>query len=88
MRVNLINVLAQLAAWLSLDLLDLLETARLDESTLSLKLGRKYFGKLGTNVGKNIVWSKLKKGFESGYVSAHLNNIFESLLRLIFKILA
>lgn len=80
MRVDLINIFTQLAAWLSLDLLDLLESARLHERTLSLELGRKNLCELSTNVGKNVVWSELKKGFKSGNVSAHLDNVLQGLL--------
>ena len=78
MRIDLIDVLTKFAAWLSLDFLDLLETARLHKSAFGLQVLWKDFSELGTNVGQNIVWSKLKKGFESWDMCAHLDDVLKS----------
>lgn len=87
MRVDLVNVLAEFAAGLSLDLLDLLEATGLNESTLSLKLGGENLSKLSADVGEDIVGGKLEEGFKSGDVSAHLDDVLEGLLGLVLKIL-
>jgi len=85
--IDLINALLKLAAWLSLDLLNLLETTGLNECSLGIKVGGENFGELGANVSKNVVGGKLKKRLKGGHVSAHLDNVFEGLLGLILKVL-
>ena len=87
MGVDFINVLSELAAGLSLNFLDFLETTALNECTLGLKILRKDFGELSTNVGKNVIGSQLEKRLKSRKVSAHLDDVLESLLSLILKIL-
>ena len=79
-RVDLVDVLAKLAARLSLDLLDLLEATRLHKGALSLELSRENLSELGTDVGEDIVGGELKEGFKSRDVGAHLDNVLESLL--------
>jgi len=86
-RVDLIDVLTELAAGLSLDLLDLLEATRLNEGTLSLKLGREHLSELGADVGEDVVGGKLEEGLKSGHVGAHLDDVLKSLLGLILKVL-
>ena len=87
LRVDFVNVFSELAAWLALDLLDLLESTALDEGALGLKVGRKDFSELSANIGENVVRSKLKEGLKGGKVSAHLDDVLKSLLCLVLKIL-
>lgn len=87
-RINLVNVLAKLAAGLSLDLLDLLEATRLDKGALSLELSGENLSELGADVSKNIVRGELQEGFKSGDMGAHLDNVLQSLLGLVLEVLA
>ena len=64
MRVDLVDVLAQLASRLRLDLLDLLEPARLHERALGFQVRREDLGELSANVGEDVIWSKLEEGLE------------------------
>merc|ERR1719465_374671 len=86
-RVNLVDVLAQLAALLGINFLYFLETAGLHEGTLRLQIGWKHFRKLSTHVSKDVVGSKLEEGFESRQVGAHLNDVLQRFLRFVFKVL-
>jgi len=79
-RVDLVDVFAKLAARLCLEVLNLLETATLDEGALCLEVLGKDLGKLGTDVGQDVVGGASQEGFESGYVRAHLDNVFQGLL--------
>jgi len=67
--------------------LDLLEATRLDKGALGLELSGEDLGKLGANVSEDIVGGKLKEGFKSGHVGAHLDNVLKSLLGFILKVL-
>lgn len=87
MRVDLVDVLSELAAWFGLYLLDLLETARLDEGSLGLEVGWEDLGELGAYVGEDVVWSKLEEWFKGWQVGAHLDDVFEGFLGLVFQIL-
>lgn len=87
-RINLVDVLAKLAAGLSLDLLDLLEATRLDKGALSLELSGENLSELGADVSKNIVRGELQEGFKSGDMGAHLDNVLQSLLGLVLEVLA
>ena len=87
-RINLVDVLAKLAAGLSLDLLDLLEATRLDEGALSLELSGENLSELGADVSKNIVRGELQEGLKSGDMGAHLDNVLQSLLGLVLEVLA
>jgi len=87
-RVDFVNVFAELAAGLSLDLLDLLEATGLHEGTLGLELEGQHLGELGADVGKNIVGGKLEEGFKGGNVSAHLDDVLQGLLALVLQVLA
>jgi len=82
-RINLVDVLAKLAAGLSLDLLDLLEATRLDEGALSLELSGENLSELGADVSKNIVRGELQEGLKSGDMGTHLDNVLQSLLGLV-----
>lgn len=85
--IDLVNVFAEFAAWLGLNLLALLETTTLNEGALGLEVGRKNLGELSADVGEDIVGGELKEGLKSGQVSAHLDDVLKSLLGLILKIL-
>lgn len=87
LAVDLVDVLAELAAGLGLDLLDLLETTALHEGALRFEVGRKDFGELSADVGENVVGSQLQEGLKRGQVSAHLDNVLKGLFGLILKIL-
>jgi hypothetical protein len=86
-RVDLINVLAELGAGFGLDLLDLLETTGLDESALSFELGGEDLGELSANVGQDVVGGQLEEGFKGGDVSAHLDDVLECLLGFVLEVL-
>ena len=86
MRVNLVDVLSKLAAWFGLYLLDLLETARLDEGSLGLEVRGKDLSELGADVGEDVVWSKLEEWLKGWQVGAHLDDVFKGFLRLVFQI--
>ena len=51
MRVDSIDVLAELAAWSSVDLLDALEATTLDEGLLGFGVLWENLGELGSDVG-------------------------------------
>jgi hypothetical protein len=87
-RVNLINVFAELASRFGLDFLDLLETTGLHKCALSFELEGKDLSELSANVGQDVVGSQLEEGLKSGNVGAHLDNVLKSLLRLILEVLA
>ena len=86
MRINGIDVLAELAAWSSLDLLNSLETTTLDEGLLGLGVLRKDLGELGGDVGEDIVGGKDEKGLQGGKVGAHLDDILEGLLGFVLEV--
>ena len=86
-RVNFVNVLAEFASWLGLDLLNFLEATTLHESTLGLQVLGEDLSELSTDVGENIVRSKLEERFEGRDVSAHLDNVFECLLGFVLQVL-
>ena len=86
MRVDLVDVLSKLAAWFGLYLLNLLETAGLDEGSLGLKVRWEYLSELGADVGEDVVWSKLEEWFKGWQVGAHLDDVFKRFLGLIFQI--
>jgi hypothetical protein len=77
MRVNLINVLAQLASRLCLNFLYFLEATGLYKSAFGFKVGGEYFRELSAYVGQNVVRSKLEEGFKSRQVCAHLNDMLK-----------
>jgi hypothetical protein len=85
-RVDGVDVLAELAAGCGVDLLNALETSTLDESLLGLGVLGKNLGELGGNVGKNVVRSADQEGFKRGEVSAHLDDVLQGLLGLVLKI--
>ena len=80
MRVDCVDVLAQLGAWSGLDLLDLLEATALDESLLCLRVLRKNLGELSSDVGENIVGGDTEEWFQRRQMSAHLDDILKGLL--------
>ena len=55
--IDLVDVLAELAAGLCLNLLALLEATALDECALGLEVGREDLGELSANVGEDVVGS-------------------------------
>jgi len=57
LSVNFFNIFSELAAWFSLDFLDLLETATLHKGSFSFKILGKDFGELGADVGQDIIGS-------------------------------
>jgi len=57
-RVNGVDVLAKLAAWGGIDLLNTLEATTLDESLLCFGVLRQHLGKLGSDVSEDIVGSE------------------------------
>ena len=85
-RVNGIDVLAELAAWSSLDLLNSLETTALDEGLLGLGVLRKDLGELSSDVCEDIVGGEDEEGLQGGQVGAHLDDILEGLLRFVFEV--
>ena len=84
MRVDLVDVLSKLAAWFGLYLLDLLETAGLDEGSLGLEVGWEYLSELGADVSEDVVWSELEEWFEGWQVGAHLDDVLERFLGFVF----
>ena len=86
MRVNCVDVFAELAAWGGVDFLNALEATTLDEGLLGLGVLGKNLGELGGDVGEDIVGGKDEKRFERGQVSAHLDDVLESLLGLVLKV--
>lgn len=86
MRVNCVDVFAELGAWGGVDFLDALEATTLDESLLGLGVLGKNLGELSSDVGENIVGGKDEKRFERGQVSAHLDDVLKSLLGLVLKV--
>lgn len=87
MRVDLVDVLLELAAWLGLYLLDFLEATGLNEGSLGLGVLWEHLGELTGDVGQDVVWGKLEEWFESWQVSAHLDDVLQGLLGLILEIL-
>ena len=83
MRVDFVNVLAEFASAVGLDFLNFLEATTLYESTLGLQVLGEDLSELSTDVGENIVRSKLEERFEGRDVSAHLDNVFECLLGFV-----
>jgi len=86
-RVNFVNVLAELGALLGLDFLNFLEATTLNEGTLGFEVLGKDLSELGADVGEDVVRSELEEGLEGGDVSAHLDNVFESFLGFVLKVL-
>ena len=86
MRVDGIDVLAELAAWRSVDLLNTLEATGLDESLLLLGVLGKNLGELSSDVLKDVVGGKDEEGLERRKVSAHLDDVLESLLGLVLEV--
>jgi hypothetical protein len=58
-RVDLVNVLPKLAAWLRVDLLNLLEASALEEGSFCFEIGREGLGELSTDVGQDLGRSNL-----------------------------
>ena len=87
MRVDLVDVLSELGAWLSLYLLDLLETTRLNEGSLGFDVGWENLGKLGSYIGQDVVRGELQEWLKGWEMSAHLDNVLERFLGLVLKIL-
>lgn len=85
--INLVDVLAELAAGLALDLLNLLEAARLHEGALGLEVGGEHLCELGAHVGEDVVRGELEEGLEGGEVGAHLDDVLKGFLGLVLKIL-
>lgn len=85
--VDLVDVFSELAAGLGLDLLDLLETAGLNEGTLGLEVGGEDLGELGAHVGEDVVGGELEEGLKGGKVGAHLDDVLKGFLCLILKVL-
>ena len=86
MRVDGIDVLAELAAGRSVDLLNTLESTGLDESLLLLGVLGKNLSELSSDVLKDVVGGKDEEGLERRKVSAHLDDVLESLLRLVLEV--
>ncbi len=61
-RVDLVDILSQLLAWGSVNVLDLLETTALHECSLCLKVLGKNLGELGADICQDVVGGKLEKG--------------------------
>lgn len=87
MRVDFVDVLAELAALFGLDLLNFLEATTLHEGTLGLQVLGEDLSKLSADVGENIVRSKLEERLEGRDVGAHLDNVFECLLGFVLQVL-
>ena len=86
MRVDSVDVLAELGAGGGIDLLNTLEATRLDEGLLGLGVLGKNLGELGSNVGEDVVGGEDEEGFEGRKVSAHLDDILEGLLGFVLKV--
>ena len=86
MRVDGVDVLAELAAWCSVDLLDALETTALNKCLLCFRVLGEHLGKLGSNVGEDVIGGEDEEGFERGKMCAHLDDILEGLLRFVFEV--
>ena len=86
MRVDGVDVLAELAAWCSVDLLDALETTALNKCLLCFRVLGEHLGKLGSNVGEDVIGGEDEEGFEGGQMRAHLDDILEGLLRFVFQV--
>jgi len=85
--VDLVDVLAELASLLGLDLLNFLETSTLDEGALGFEVLGKDLSELSADVGEDVVRSELEKRLKGRDVGAHLDNVFEGLLGFVLKIL-
>ena len=88
MRVDLVDVLAEFRALLGLNLLNLLETTGLHELTLGIDGGRENLGKLRAHIREDVVGRKLQEWLEGLEVGAHLDDVLECLLGLVFEVLA
>ena len=86
MRVDRVDVLAELATWRSIDLLEALETAALNKCLLCFCVLWQYLGELGSNVGEDVIGGEDEEGFERGKMCAHLDDILEGLLRFVFQV--
>ena len=87
MGVDLVDVFSEFAAGLGGDFLDLLESTGLNESSLGLEVEGEDLSELGADVGEDVVGGELEEGLEGGDVGAHLDDVLESLLGLILKVL-
>jgi len=85
-RVDGVDVLAELGAGGGVDLLNALETSTLDESFLGLGVLGKNLGELGGNISQDVVRGEDQEGFKRGKVSAHLDDVLQGLLRLVLQV--
>ena len=86
MGVNRVDILAELAAWGSIDLLNALETTALNKCLLCFRVLGEHLGELRGDVGEDVIGGEDEQGFEGGKVRAHLDNILEGLLRFVFQV--
>ena len=86
MRVDGIDVLAELGAWRCVDLLNALEAAGLDESLLLLGVLGEHLRKLCGDVLEDVVGGKDEEGLKRRKVSAHLDDVLEGLLRFVLQV--
>ena len=80
MGVDRVDVLAELAAWRGVDLLDALETTALNKCLLCFGVLGKHLRELGGNVGEDVIGGEDEERFEGGQMGAHLDDILEGLL--------
>ena len=85
-RVDGVDILAELGARCCVDFLNTLEASTFDKGLLGLVVLGKNFGKLGGDVSEDVVRSEDEEGFKRGKMGAHLNNIFQGLLRFVLQV--
>jgi hypothetical protein len=85
--VYLVDVLLQLISWLSLNLLDLLQTALLDERLLCCRIIREGLRELVQDIVKNLSRASFDQRLQGTQVRTHLKNTLQCLLCLLLQVL-
>ena len=86
MGVNGIDVFAKFGSWGGVDFLNALEATTLDEGLLGFGVLGKHLRELGSDVGEDVVGGANKQRFQRGEMSAHLDDVLQSLLGLVLQV--
>ena len=86
LRVDIGDVLRELAALLWLYFLKAFETAGLNESSARLDVFRQHLGKLRAHISEDVRGSRLNKRIQRRQYCAYLQNVFESSLGFFFEV--